>query len=329
MKLSIIIPVYNVENYIAECIASAYYPECKDYEIIAVNDGSTDRSGEILRECETRYSGLLKVITTENRGAGPARNTGIENAQGQYLLFMDSDDKLSENALPEILQQCEKDFDLCLFDALSVNIHGDILKYERGSHKSGSFTLEEYPQVLYEFPAPWNKIFKKTLFTENNIFFPKRVWFEDLRVCSKLYYFAKSIVYINKPWYLYLQHTGQITNSANAVRNLEIITAIDDIVDFYKSMGLYEKYRFELEYMIFYNELLTTCNRVNLIDRDSAVQDELLLYFMENCPCYRSNRYWQSMPLKYRVLNYLIIHRHRGFQHFLLKLNNLIHLKNV
>lgn len=328
MKLSIIIPVYNVEKYIENCIESAIV-NSNDYEIIAVNDGSTDQSGTILSKLKNKYSNLIKVITTENRGAGPARNSGIEIANGKYLLFMDSDDMLADYALNEILETCNKEFDICLFDALSVNNHGDILKYERGSHKQGEFSIENYPQVLYEFPAPWNKLFRRSLFIENNITFPNRVWFEDLRVCSKLYYFAKKIIYISKPWYLYLQHQGQITNSGNDYRNLEIIDALEDINSFYAEKGLLEKYRYELEYMAYYNELLTTSDRVNLINYRSTVQDDLLIYFLEKYPDFQKNKYFIVMPLKYKFINYLIIHRYRKLLNLLLKFNNLIHLKNV
>lgn len=328
MKLSIIIPVYNVEDYIENCIESAI-TNYNDYEIIAVNDGSTDSSELILRKIQNKYSSILKVITTDNQGSGPARNIGINNASGKYILFMDSDDMLADGALDEILEVCNQEFDICLFDALSVNNHGDILKYERGSHKNGEFTLEKYPQVLYEFPAPWNKLFRRSLFILNNISFPKRVWFEDLRVCSKLYYYAQKIIYISKPWYLYLQHKGQITNSKNDKRNLEIIEAIEDIKSFYNEKGLLDKYKHELEYMAYYNELLTSTDRVNLINYKSTVQDELLLYFIENYPNYRNNKYFIRIPLKYRIINYLIFHRYRKILNILLKANNLIHLKYV
>ena len=97
-KLSVIIPVYNVENYLGKCLGSVIYPELEDYEIILVNDGSTDASGSICAEYAARFPALVRVITTENGGLGRARDVGIDAAAGEYLLFLDSDDYLSPDA---------------------------------------------------------------------------------------------------------------------------------------------------------------------------------------------------------------------------------------
>ena len=99
MKLSIIIPVYNTREYLAACLDSVLDTACNDYEIVIVNDGSTDDSGIIAAGYASRYPELIRVITTENGGLGAARNVGLEAAQGDYLLFVDSDDTLANGAL--------------------------------------------------------------------------------------------------------------------------------------------------------------------------------------------------------------------------------------
>ena len=94
-KLTVMIPVYNVENYLKKCLDSVIYPELGDYEIVLVNDGSTDKSGEICDEYAQRFPALIRVITTPNGGLGKARDVGIDAARGEYILFLDSDDYLS------------------------------------------------------------------------------------------------------------------------------------------------------------------------------------------------------------------------------------------
>ena len=98
MKLSVVIPIYNMERWLAACLDSVIDPACADYEILAVNDGSADRSGEIAADYAARFPALLRVIATPNGGLGHARNTGLEAARGDYLLFLDSDDTLAPGA---------------------------------------------------------------------------------------------------------------------------------------------------------------------------------------------------------------------------------------
>ena len=329
MKLSIIIPVYNVENFIASCLDSIICPEAAGYEIICVNDGSTDASAAVLAEYASAHPDLIRVFTTENSGAGPSRNRGIKESRGKYLFFMDSDDLLPEGALPEILEQCENEFDVCLFDSVNVNTRGDVIKTEKGCHRDGTFTFSDYPMVMSEFASPWGKIFSRSLFVDNGIEFPARVWFEDVRILPKLYYCAKSICYVPKVWYIYLTHSGNIMTSKNASRNSEMIDAMKDVLAYFREKGIYDEYRDELCYMVFYNEFLSSSDRVNLIDKNDPMQDELLVYFLENFPDYAENPYIRTMGRKHKVLTRLLMHRRRGAVNVLLRLNNLVKLKNV
>ena len=109
IKLSIVIPVYNVENYLAKCLDSVIYPALAGYEVIVVNDGSTDGSGAIAAEYAARYPGLFRRIDQEDGGLGAARNTGLEAAEGEFVCFLDSDDSLREKAGPEMLEKLEED----------------------------------------------------------------------------------------------------------------------------------------------------------------------------------------------------------------------------
>ena len=317
-RLSIVVPVYNIEAYLAKCLDSLIAENASGYEIIVVNDGSTDGSGAIAEAYRQRYPSLITVISTENRGLGAARNTGLEQASGEYVLFVDSDDYLAPGAVEEMLSHLD-----------DVNPDGRELKYVCGCKREGPLRLSEYPGLLLEIPNAWNKIYRRSFFLEQDIRFPSRVWFEDLRTVLKLYYYAERIDYVPRAWYRYLIRPGSITNTKNAARNLEIIEAVDDVIAFYRSKGCYEQYRSELEYLAFHSQFLTSSVRANLADRRSPVQEELMRDFLKKFPDFRENPYVRSSSKGHKLLTFLLLHRMRLSVHVIMKLNNLIKRGNA
>jgi len=305
-KLSVVIPVYNVEKYLSKCLNSIIYPELADYEIIIVNDGSTDSSPAICREYAEKNPGLIKVITTENGGLGAARDVGIDAAQGEYILFLDSDDFLSPNAIPEMYEYFENDFDILFFDIRSVNEEGRLLRYYNGCKIEGEFTLESFPELLFEMPSAWNKVYRRSLFTENQIYYPGRVWYEDMYVTFRLYTCAEKMLSVHKPWHNYLQRAGSITNNKNTQRNLEIIPAVNSMIGAFKDAGQYGKYFSQLEFSAFHHEVITSIARVNLADRKSNVQDKLFEDYKSKFPDYLKNPYVKKMSVKYKLIHFCI-----------------------
>lgn len=322
MKLSIVIPVYNTRDYLAACVESALDDSRGDYELILVNDGSTDDSGVIAGEYARRYPSLVRLITTENGGLGAARNVGLEHARGEYLLFLDSDDSLEKGALAEILDALDGGFDIAVFDLRQVNPEGGTVGIMQGCGRDGDFTLDGYPELLSQLPSACNKLFRRSLFTDSGVRFPGRVWFEDLRTVPKLYPLAGTIRYIPRAWYRYLVRPGSITNSANAARNLEIIDAAEELLSWYRQAGLYERYEPQLCAMAHYNAFLTSSVRVNGADPGSGVQEELLRWFVSAFPRWRENPYIRALPIKHRLLSFLLMHRMRRSVHLIMRLND-------
>lgn len=328
MKLSIIIPVYNTRDYLAACLDSVLDPACSDCEIIVVNDGSTDDSGLIAAEYERRYPGLLRVVTTENGGLGAARNAGLPFANGEYLLFLDSDDALEKGALSEILSVLDGSFDIALFDLNQVNPSDDSVGIIRGSERQGAFTLKDCPELLFRPPSACNKLFRRSLFTDSGVRFPGRVWYEDLRTVPKLYPRCKRIRYFPKAWYRYLIRPGSITNNADTARNLEIIDAVEEILGYFQAEGLYARYEPQLCYMAFYNVFLTASVRVCLADPGSEVLESLLQWFLVHFPSWRDNPYIRQNPPKYRLLTGLLMRRMRRSVKLLMSANDRAKNKN-
>lgn len=328
MKLSIVIPIYNVRDYLASCIDSVLLPECEDYEIVLVNDGSTDDSGRIAAAYAARCPEKVRLITTENGGLGAARNVGLEHANGDFVFFLDSDDKLAEGALAEILAELTPDRDMLIFDFLSVNPDGSVIEHMAGCGKTGAVSLAEYPDLLLAYPSGCNKICRRSLFLDSGIRFPGRVWYEDLRTIPKLYTLTDRIFAAGKAWYLYLLRPGSITNSAKLQRNLEIIDAVDDLLGYYREKGLYDAYRAQLDYVAFYNMFLTGSVRVCLADPKSPVLPQLKEAFLARFPDFRENAYIRSMSKKHRLLTGLLLSGQYGAVAALMRLNDRLRNRN-
>lgn len=328
--LSIVIPVYNVEAFVGKCLDSVIYPERDDYEIIAVNDGSTDSSPRILEEYRGRYPEHIRIVTKENGGLGSARNAGIEVAQGEYLAFLDSDDWFSENAVPEMLKLCSREnFDICIFDFRAVNEAGKTIETAAGANRNGMFSLDSDPDLLLCRMNAWNKLYRRALFSGTGIRYPDRAWYEDVFTTPKLYTKAERILHEPSVWYCYLLREGSIMNNKNLSRNLEIIDAVTEMCAYYRERGLFDRFHDQLEYFSFYNVLLAATVRVNQIDPDSVIQDRLRSWFLENFPDYRSNPYVRNMSAKYKLLNHLIIHRKYRALRMVMGLNDRLRHQGV
>lgn len=327
MKLSIIIPIYNVEAYLSGCLDSVLDPGLRDYEIIAVNDGSTDGSARIARDYAARYPDLIRLVEQSNGGLGCARNTGLAHARGDYVLFLDSDDSLAPGALPEILEALERDCDVIVFDFTSVDEQGGVLSETSGSGGPGVFSLADYPRQLLEAPNAWNKLWRRSLFTESGIRFPDRLWFEDVATTPRLYLRAKSMTHVARPWIRYLQRGGSITKAKNLDRNLEIIQVVDSSLEDFRRQGAFSRYRPELEYMTLYHQLLTASVRVSRIDPDSPAADTLLQDFLRKFPDYRRNPYLKTMSPRHRLLLWLILRRQRRAVARLMELSDRLRKK--
>ncbi len=307
MKLSIVIPVYNTQDYLAACLDSVLVPETDDCEILVINDGSTDDSGILAGAYAARYPERVRVITTANGGLGAARNTGLEAARGDFVFFLDSDDRLAGGALPEMLEHLTPERDIVICDFLSVDTDGNVLERLSGCRQNGQVSLNDCPDLLLDYPSACNKICRRSLFLESGIRFPGRVWYEDLRTMPKLYPLTERIWYVEKAWYLYLIRPGSITKGASLERNLEIIDAVDDLLGWYREKGLYERFCEQLEYVAFYNLFLTASVRVCLGDPRSPILPELRRAFLTRFPEYRSNRIYRNSPAKYHLLTKLLL----------------------
>lgn len=237
---SIIVPVYNAEDYVDECIKSVLSQSIDDYELILIDDGSTDRSGDICKEYTSRYNNV-RLITKENGGASSARNCGIKNANGQFLLFLDSDDFWCTKHCLEILKNAaKKEYDIVMFKAVKffnnkiVDSYGD---YDLGivnTLTSGEvmyYLIKEHKQLA----SACNKMIKRDYLLGNKIFFPEGITGEDIEWSVRLLKKDPNICAVNDVLYMYRQNRkDSVTNTISPQKIFAFFNMIKGIADEYK-----------------------------------------------------------------------------------------------
>lgn len=259
-SVSLIIPVYNVSGYLRKCLDSVAAQTYSQLEVIIVNDGSTDDSPRIAEEYAARYP-HFHLYTIENRGLGGARNYGIERSSGDYLLFLDSDDYIAPDCIEKMASAaCADDSDMVVASCYDVREDGTVISACGNSHKSSVTSLYDEPCLLFNRPSAWGKLFKRELLGE--LRFVSREWYEDMRLIPKLYLRAERITYIDDRLFYYVQRSGSIMNSGNAVRNLEVINAFEDLLSYYKAQGKYDEFRNELEFLVIEHVAVSAIGRI-------------------------------------------------------------------
>ncbi|MBZ1503433.1 glycosyltransferase family 2 protein [Leuconostoc mesenteroides] len=232
--LSVIIPVYNVEHYLKKCINSVVNQEFSDYEIIIIDDGSTDLSGAIADNLEKKYSNI-KTFHKKNGGLSDARNCGIKKALGDYITFVDSDDTINPMYLQVLYNafQRNKDVDISIIRYLNIYPHNQN-NSDSSINKKNKYRLltnEEATEKMllqkgYDVSA-WAKMYKKELFKDN--LFKENIVSEDYQLIPKIFLQAKKVAYNNFIGYYYLQREGSIMNSTFSVNSLSIIETAREI----------------------------------------------------------------------------------------------------
>ena len=230
--LTVVIPVYNVEKYLKRCIESILIQEWKNYDILLVDDGSTDNSPQICEDYAKAYD-FISVIHKKNGGLSAARNTGISHAEGEYVYFPDSDDWIEPNTFSDLAEVIESDqYDIISFNQEFVKSEHDIIKSDskRTKRLTGKEALIDMFSYGFITGFATDKIYRKALFTKNNIQFPIGKYYEDLGTNYKLFLSAKKVYATNQKYYHYLiDNTDSITQSWNEKK-------FSDMFGFYKEV---------------------------------------------------------------------------------------------
>ena len=279
IKVSVIIPVYNVQMYIEKCLATVMNQSLKAIEIIIVNDGSTDESMEIVNSFHSSYSNII-IINKENAGLSSARNSGLKIAKGKYIAFIDSDDYIEMAMLEKMYNRAEeKDLDIVCCNVTKVDSNGktigvekNVIDYDHVYDKDE--VIKEY--LLNNIPSyAWNKLYNKRLFQEYKITYPEGKLYEDIGTTFELLFRSSRTGFINQEFYYYVQRGGAITKVPSFKAGRDIISTVDLIKSSLHGDKLYEKYeeafqKFSLKYLflanvLFYKRYCKTKDKEELI----------------------------------------------------------------
>lgn len=244
--ISIIIPVYNAEEYLPQNIESILQQDYSNIELILVNDGSTDNSLEVMKKYQNNDSRII-ILNQKNSGAPTARNYGLDYSKGHYIQFVDSDDVMVEGALTKMVVEAEKEnADIVIGAYDTVNENQAPIEKVPLPLSAGVYDLETYRSDFSLIPPmPGNKLLKATMIKDNNLSFtPTLKQAQDLNFYLKSLLFAKKIVVIDDVVYHYRIRSGSISHTYSLVI-LEVINSINNAEQFYK------------ENKFFYKELFT------------------------------------------------------------------------
>lgn len=267
-KVSIIVPVYNVEKYIKKSLSSLVNQTLEDIEIIVVNDGSRDNSKKIIEEFREMYPKKIIYLEKENGGLSDARNYGIPYAKGEYIAFLDSDDYVEKNMYEDMYKTAKKEN----ADMVECDFYWEYpnkTKNDVGLVYNGKKEMIEKVRVV-----AWNKLIRREILQKAKIQFPKNCRYEDVEFTYKLIPYLEKVSFLKKPYIHYIQREGSISNFQNE-RTKEIFTVLNNVLDYYKEKNIYNEYEEELEYIYTRYLFCSSLKRMAKI-KDKKIRKELL-----------------------------------------------------
>lgn len=241
IMVSIIVPIYNIEGYIRECIDSILAQTYPDFELILVDDGSPDNCGRICDEYAEKDV-RIKVIHKENGGLTSARNAGLSVAKGDWIMHVDGDDWIEPDMIESLIEAAKAtEADL---------VFGDFMKYGpyAGYYKLPTWSIDKKDSmsryIAYMMTTIWGSIAKRSLYTEHCLKSPDGVSYcEDFHLIVRLCHFAKKIVNVHRPFYHYRYRPTSIMSNMSRKTEADEQWVYQDTIRFFKEQGVYEDYR--------------------------------------------------------------------------------------
>lgn len=298
--ISVIVPVYNVEKYLPECLESIVKQSYENMEILAVDDGSTDSSTEILKQASLQDA-RIHVLRKENGGLSDARNYALDRAKGEYAAFIDGDDTIHPQMLQKMLEVCEKEqADIAVCD-MEYHFENSTKKFSSGGEFAAG-CVKDNPSLIRMNNSACNKLYRMSLFEE--VRFPKGKYYEDLACVPSVLYEAGKIVKINEPFYYYRQRSGSIAHTAS-MHIFDIYDAIEDTLKYVESHGNEADVLKEIRHMYILHGLDLTTLRI----RDFDDKEIRIAYLKENMrrlreayPLYEQDSMYAEAGMKKKLI---------------------------
>lgn len=293
-KVSIIVPIYNAERFLASTLDSLVKQTMQDLDIICINDGSTDTSLNICEQYQAHYPGLIRIFTKPNGGIADARNFGHSKVIGEYFGFLDSDDTVEANMFETLYNQAKTDQADVVFSDFFWSYPDRESIVKDGPYANNKEILTSM------FATLWNKLYRTDFIRKLDVDFPTGYRYEDASFLYKITPFIQKWSYVPEPFVHYRQTAGSITHNHNE-RVKDMIHVFEDILAFYKERKVYDEYKRELEYLFirFFlgNSFLRTCQIKDKLDRKRTL-DLSFKILNDNFPAWKGNPYLNGPGLK-------------------------------
>lgn len=275
MKFSIVVPVYNVEDYLEQCLESLQAQDFQDFEAVCVNDGSTDNSRRILAEWEERFP-QMKVIDRENGGLSAARNTGLKASTGEYVVFVDSDDWVEPTMLSRLADETNGEDMVCFACQRTDNEKFDVMKREQGNGWD-YFNRHALEHREVAFVCVWQRCYRRQFLLDNDLWFREGILHEDNQFTPRVCLKAQNIKVIPDVLYNYRIRPGSIMTT-RGLRSKESLVLIANELS-----ALFEKEN-DIEKTVIY-QALTQCYQMSFLD--NSREDNAHLQQMVDWKLYR------------------------------------------
>ena len=314
IKVSVIIPVYNTEDYLKECIESLVNQTLREIEILIVNDGSTDSSLEIMKEFKNKYPNIIKIFDKVNGGQASARNYALSFAQGEYLGFVDSDDWVDSTMYEEMYEKAKKeDADIVICDMV-----------DHFPDRTVCYPSSRFENKFKVTPSACNKLFKRSLVKED--VFPVGLWYEDFEFTTMQLMKTDCISVIHKG--LYHCHCREVSTmyNNNSEKNQDILVVLEHLVEYVEKNGWYEKYKNVLEYLYIDHVLITSINRVQkqTNEKKKIVINNLRKEVLKKYNSFYKDDAFREMPKKRQIIALLNAYGLCSMSMMLLKITEII-----
>lgn len=312
MKLSIIVPVYKVEEYLGECVDSLLSQTIDDYEIILVDDGSPDNSGKIADEYAAANPDMIRVLHIDNGGQGRARNFALDIAKGDFVGFVDSDDWVTHDMYEKMYTRAaETGADVVVCDFME--------RFADGRESMLPASLQD--NWLGSAGSSCNKIFRRSLIGE--LRFPVGLWYEDFYFSAVMLLRSKHTEFIAEPLYIYRRGQESTMHNNNAAKNLDMLT----IMDMLEKEMLPAGYKDDFEFFLVNHVLLDSISR--LAKQDAPERKEVIgklrQYVQAKIPKLSGCGSYKKESRKRRLIMWMNYHGLEDAGQFILKINLTLH----
>lgn len=307
VKLSIVIPVFNAERYLDRCLSAILNYRNSLYEIILIEDNSSDNSLTICKKIQNKFPNKIKLFRLVNAGAGAARNLGVAEASGDYIWFIDSDDFIAQDAIPKLLNVLSNSKpDLIMFGAERRFQDGNRIYIPAVSPVEPGFKH----RFIRSGPGPWQFLIRKDWWVKCGFKFYEGIIHEDMELLPIIILYAKNFTAIDEPLYFYCENPKSVLHTAAlSKRCFDIFTALENLYARFLCAKAEKIYADDLEWFFIWNLLLDSARDFKKFKDGSFGILESRKILNTYFPNWRKNPYLKKSPIKIQARVYFNYYR--------------------